>query len=448
MAKAASRPGIPTTSTPPNPRALAVADLNADGRLDVVTANNSTLSVLRGNGNGTLSYNFNSSNFATGGNALGVAIRDCTSDGIPDLITQSGASRLAVLPGRGDATFAAPIQTDGAFFQPAGWVALGQTSMVVAHTWTFDSGSWVTVVSSSGYGTFVYPEIIYVGLIETTGMATGDFNEDGRPDVVVSGYDESDAENYNNGALAVLLSESPAPDNQDLDRPRERRKLVHRQQLEPQRRAGGGRCGDDLRQVGHARRNQHRRQPDIDRRRDAYAHGQRQSRAAHVVALNQFQFEAEPERQQRAPGLHRPHKPARHVERLGIHRRDRPHRAGLQLRRVEWQRPGDHDDRRAQRPDDPRPRRSRWRARHHRKPNLVWHGQVLDATTVIVKYTYAGDVNLDGLVDASDYGTIDNYYQFPGTSGYANGDFNFDGVIDAGDYGLIDNSFQLRGLPL
>jgi len=78
----------------------------------------------------------------------------------------------------------------------------------------------------------------------------------------------------------------------------------------------------------------------------------------------------------------------------------------------------------------------------------VWHGQVLDATTVIVKYTYAGDVNLDGLVDASDYGTIDNYYQFPGTTGYTNGDFNFDGVIDAGDYGLIDNSFQLQGPAL
>ena len=75
----------------------------------------------------------------------------------------------------------------------------------------------------------------------------------------------------------------------------------------------------------------------------------------------------------------------------------------------------------------------------------VWDGHTVDASTVIVKYTYAGDANLDGLVDAADYGMIDNYYQFPGTSGYANGDFNFDGVIDAGDYGYIDNSFQLQG---
>jgi hypothetical protein len=63
-------------------------------------------------------------------------------------------------------------------------------------------------------------------------------------------------------------------------------------------------------------------------------------------------------------------------------------------------------------------------------------------------YTYAGDVNFDGLVDASDYGIIDNYFQFPGTDGYANGDFNYDGVIDAGDYGIIDNTFQLQGAPI
>jgi hypothetical protein len=75
-------------------------------------------------------------------------------------------------------------------------------------------------------------------------------------------------------------------------------------------------------------------------------------------------------------------------------------------------------------------------------------GQTVNGSTTIAMYTYAGDVNFDGLVDASDYGIIDNYFQFPGTAGYANGDFNYDGVIDAGDYGIIDNTFQLQGAPL
>jgi hypothetical protein len=78
----------------------------------------------------------------------------------------------------------------------------------------------------------------------------------------------------------------------------------------------------------------------------------------------------------------------------------------------------------------------------------LFSGQTVDATTVLVKYTYAGDLNLDGLVDAGDYGVIDNWAQFPGTGSYANGDFNFDGVIDAGDYGIIDNSIQFQGARL
>jgi hypothetical protein len=75
-------------------------------------------------------------------------------------------------------------------------------------------------------------------------------------------------------------------------------------------------------------------------------------------------------------------------------------------------------------------------------------GQTVDATTLIVKYTYVGDADLSGSIDGADYGVIDNWVQFPGTSGYANGDFNLDGVIDGADYGLIDNSIQLQGPPL
>jgi hypothetical protein len=79
---------------------------------------------------------------------------------------------------------------------------------------------------------------------------------------------------------------------------------------------------------------------------------------------------------------------------------------------------------------------------------VLWDGQTVDATTVIVKYTYVGDANLDGSIDGADYGMIDNYVQFPGTTGYANGDFNYDGVIDGADYGYIDNSIQMQGEPL
>jgi T5SS/PEP-CTERM-associated repeat protein len=77
---------------------------------------------------------------------------------------------------------------------------------------------------------------------------------------------------------------------------------------------------------------------------------------------------------------------------------------------------------------------------------VVW-GQTVTGATTIAMYTYAGDLNFDGLVDGADYGVIDNYVQFPGTDGYVNGDFNYDGVIDGADYGVIDNTIQLQGAP-
>jgi hypothetical protein len=78
----------------------------------------------------------------------------------------------------------------------------------------------------------------------------------------------------------------------------------------------------------------------------------------------------------------------------------------------------------------------------------TWNGQTVDSTTILIKYTYAGDANLDGVIDGGDYGVIDNFVQVPNAFGYFNGDFNFDGVIDGGDYGVIDNNIQAQGTAL
>ena len=74
-------------------------------------------------------------------------------------------------------------------------------------------------------------------------------------------------------------------------------------------------------------------------------------------------------------------------------------------------------------------------------------------TDVLVKYTYYGDANLDGKVDASDYSRIDAAYAAnqtaPGSyTGWFNGDFNYDGVINGSDYTLIDNAFNTQGLTI
>jgi fibronectin-binding autotransporter adhesin len=74
-------------------------------------------------------------------------------------------------------------------------------------------------------------------------------------------------------------------------------------------------------------------------------------------------------------------------------------------------------------------------------------GQTINGASTIAMYTYAGDGNLDGVIDGGDYGIIDNNVQIAGANGYFNGDFNYDGVIDGGDYGIIDNNIQAQGAP-
>ncbi len=60
-----------------------------------------------------------------------------------------------------------------------------------------------------------------------------------------------------------------------------------------------------------------------------------------------------------------------------------------------------------------------------------------------MKYTYAGDANLDGVINGDDYSLIDNGFN-TGLSGWQNGDFNYDGSISAADYSIIDNAFVMQ----
>jgi hypothetical protein len=78
----------------------------------------------------------------------------------------------------------------------------------------------------------------------------------------------------------------------------------------------------------------------------------------------------------------------------------------------------------------------------------TFYGHTVDAADTIVKYTYAGDLNLDGVVDDSDAFMFINYYLQDGggstidTPGnYGNGDLNFDGVINDADAFMFINQY-------
>lgn len=70
----------------------------------------------------------------------------------------------------------------------------------------------------------------------------------------------------------------------------------------------------------------------------------------------------------------------------------------------------------------------------------TFDGELVDANSILIKYTYNGDADLSGKIGADDYFQIDNGFVQKAT-GYRNGDFDFNGSVDADDYFLIDRAF-------
>jgi hypothetical protein len=66
----------------------------------------------------------------------------------------------------------------------------------------------------------------------------------------------------------------------------------------------------------------------------------------------------------------------------------------------------------------------------------TFDGVTSNSTDVLVKYTYLGDTNLDGVVDSNDLSNFFGGY-YGGLTGWLNGDFNYDGVVNSADYSLM-----------
>jgi hypothetical protein len=78
----------------------------------------------------------------------------------------------------------------------------------------------------------------------------------------------------------------------------------------------------------------------------------------------------------------------------------------------------------------------------------LWNGQSVNPGDVLVMYTFSGDGNLDGTVNADDYAIIDFYSTIADANGYLHGDYNYDGAINADDYALIDSNSIRQGASL
>lgn len=217
-----------------SPFEITKADFNNDGKLDLAASDSGQeVSVLLGNGAGSFT---NPIQFFVGGNSNSLKVGDFNSDSKPDIVTSS-SNNVSVFYGDGSGLFnlrqdidveefvnhisvVADFNNDGKIdigsVTPTGIVTFlgngqgqfnkinsphqgGQINWATAADINKDNkldfimseGSpdygQIAVYLGDGQGGFTFP-INFPTLVNPIGIATGDFNKDGKPDIAVADY--------------------------------------------------------------------------------------------------------------------------------------------------------------------------------------------------------------------------------------------------------------------
>jgi hypothetical protein len=210
-------PGNFTLASSPSvgfhPFSACAMDVNGDGRMDLICANESnpgTLTVLTNNGSGGF---VSSGTITAGANLISIVASDLNGDGKLDLACADfTANMLTVLTnnGSGGFVFASSPGTGGG---PACVVAAdvnadGKMDLISANT----SGNTLTVLTNAGNGNFVIATNIPVGS-NPEAVCAADVNNDGKMDLICANYGSGNGTTLtiltNNGSGVFATASTP-----------------------------------------------------------------------------------------------------------------------------------------------------------------------------------------------------------------------------------------------
>lgn len=189
------------------PGAVSIADVNGDGKADLISMNedSSDVTILLGNGDGTVSVP--SIGYAVGGYPGQLAVvADFNGDGYADLVVPDLEFNLVFFKGYGDGTFRsaldyyAPIienTPDGVTVATGDFNGDGNPDFVMGNCCGVKAG--ITVFLSRADGSLM-PGVNYVSANasqELQYVAVGDFNRDGKLDVAAADSDNSAVQIFN-----------------------------------------------------------------------------------------------------------------------------------------------------------------------------------------------------------------------------------------------------------
>jgi len=181
------------------PDALAAADVNGDGNLDLVVGNDTgaSVSVLLGNGDGTFQAH---ADYKTGSYPHWVAVADFNGDGKPDIaVANEGGDNVGVLLNNGDGTLGAmqtyptseePYSVAAADFNHDGKIDLAVTGY---------SLGVVSILLGNGDGTFK-SHVDYPTGVAPAVVVAGELDKGHKVDLATANYNNGEV-----GSVSVLL---------------------------------------------------------------------------------------------------------------------------------------------------------------------------------------------------------------------------------------------------
>ena len=186
--------------------ALALADVNRDGWLDVIasdyrTATGNSVSIYLNRGDGTLAPR---RRFTTGSGPLGLAVADLNHDGVLDIVTANFPKKCSVLLGRVGVQFAEPVdfEADGSngFVEVADLDRDGQPDVIVLG----EHSNTARILMGDGHGHLAFAQDVPTGRYPD-GVVVADFDGDQRLDMAVVNIESDSVSVYVNQTQTSLF---------------------------------------------------------------------------------------------------------------------------------------------------------------------------------------------------------------------------------------------------